>query len=79
MRAPQDTPGDQGLQESLAERFPDYCIWRSRRGDRPNGWCATRYRPLTDEELRGGLARTLMAGNPRCLRVQLEEQTGDGS
>lgn len=69
---------DQEVSE-LAQRWPDWRVWRSQLGDgEPGKVYATRRRDLTDREIRAGLARTLPAfyteDHISTLRRQLDEQ-----
>ncbi|MCI0687828.1 MAG: hypothetical protein L0Y54_11410 [Sporichthyaceae bacterium] len=68
------TPVDQVL-DQLQAAYPGWRLWRTRNPDgSPAAWYATRARPLTDRELRAGLAATVADDTPELLVARLAGQ-----
>lgn len=53
---------------TLQEQWPDWTVWRSRVGDQPHGWCATRRGQGRE------LSRTFMEPTAELLEKALVEQ-----
>lgn len=62
------------LKAAIEADFPDWKVWRSDAGR----WYATRAGRLSDEQLLGGLAMTVVADGADGLRGLLGQQTHPG-
>lgn len=61
--------------DTLAEQWPGWYLWRSTTDHgMPNGWCATHEGPLTPEQERVGMSRTLVENDPEALVAELHRQ-----
>jgi hypothetical protein len=66
---------DQERRDELAAAHPGWCVWGTRRDDGRTGlWIARRHRNLSDDELYGGLHKTLIGDNADELAAGLAEQ-----